>query len=537
MPKEGLQGIVNSPSKTFLAFCFCFIAGASLASAAGSLGGGRGGTQKGVYLYAVLFGLVFFAIIFWRKKFTKLLILLLFFFILGLWRFVVSIPDCDESSALCHYNGQKIIFIGRVSEEPDARISEARYVVSAGQVCGDAACDVFLPVAGQTLVKTRLYPEYNYNDTIKIECRLQAPENKDDSVFRYDKYLAKEGIWSVCANPKILKNGAADPFLKEGRGAVWLGRQALGKILWLKFKVRGQIDKLWPEPEASFMAGLLYGSKSGLPPELTDSFNKTGLTHIIAVSGFNITIIAATLLSVFIFCGLWRRQAFWVVLATLLLFVIFTGATASVVRAAAMGSLALIAQQIGRLSRMFNVLMLTAAVMVAVNPYILLWDAGFQLSFLATIGLVYLSPILAGAIPEGVYQYAPAAIVETLTQTLSAIIATLPLILYQFGRLSIVAPLVNVLVLFTIPWLMLFGFLAVVFSFIFYPLGQIISWAAIAGLKYVILVVDFFGRQSWSAVEIGLPWWGMAAMYAGLFFITYKIKTRLQFTVKKKVMS
>ena len=129
------------------------------------------------------------------------------------------------------------------------------------------------------------------------------------------------------------------------------------------------------------MAGLLYGERSGLPLELADNFSRTGVSHIIAVSGYNISIVALALMSLFINLGLARPRAFWLVVAGIILFVIFTGAGASVVRAGIMGLIVLLAGQLGRLSRIGNVLIFTAALMLLFNPYVLIWDAGFQLSF------------------------------------------------------------------------------------------------------------------------------------------------------------
>jgi competence protein ComEC len=193
-----------------------------------------------------------------------------------------------------------------------------------------------------------------------------------------------------------------------------------------------------------------------------------------------------------------------------------------------MGSLVLIARQLGRLSRIGNVLALTAAGMTLLNPYVLVWDVGFQLSFLATLGLVYISPILEKIMPAVSKPTALVELYETFFATLAAIIATLPLILFQFGRLSTVAPLVNVLVLWSIPWLMLLGFVALVLSFIYFPLGQIIAWTAALGLKYVILIVTFFGSKSWSSFDFALPWWGMVGLYVVLIYgvVRYEIKNK-----------
>ena len=115
-----------------------------------------------------------------------------------------------------------------------------------------------------------------------------------------------------------------------------------------------------------------------------------------------------------------------------------------------------------------------------------------------------------------------------LLTTLSAIIATLPLILLQFGRLSLVAPLVNVLILWLVPWLMLAGFMTLVAGFIFLPVAQVLAVVTHFGLAYVILIVSWFGRQTWSATQFQLPWWGMAFLYSGLFYTIVrksKVKT------------
>jgi len=542
-----IQKIINSKSQTFLAFCFCFILGAGISSLFDWPYG------VAFYLFVSVFLIAFFLIIFWHNGTNRFFIACFLFLILGSWRFLVTIPNCGDAGVLCNYNGRQVSVTGWVSDEPDRRIDGARYVVSATSIAGNET----RPLEGNMLITTRLYPEYHYGDSLKIKCRVEKPTNTDGSAFRYDKYLERAGVWSICNNPKInviwntfaplsvnstrLREGSpsfqGDPSSSPARALPqddkWEpGRYVIQKIFQLKSIISTRLEKLWPEPESSFMAGLLYGSKSGLPPDVTANFSRTGVTHIIAVSGFNVTIIVSVLLWALIRLGLYRQQAFWVIVTFLIIFVIFSGATASVIRAALMGFVVLLAQQIGRVSRMANVLIFTVAVMMLQNPYLLLWDAGFQLSFLATLGLVYILPVLDRVIPLGQHSLffprddALNFVREPLTQTLSAIIATLPLILYQFGRLSIVAPLVNVLILWTIPWLMLGGFIALVTSFIFYPLGQLAAWISAVGLEYVLRVVNWFGNQSWAAANFNLPSWAMVAMYVGLVYAIIKIKNK-----------
>jgi competence protein ComEC len=131
------------------------------------------------------------------------------------------------------------------------------------------------------------------------------------------------------------------------------------------------------------------------------------------------------------------------------------------------------------------------------------------------MGLVYLSPLLENIkfLKTGI-----GAIDDSLLSTISAIIATLPLILSQFGRLSIVAPIVNVLILWTIPYLMLFSFTAVILSFVFFPIGQLVAWITWAGLFYVVKIVSWFSSLSFAAIDLRVPWFVMIVMYAIMLY-------------------
>ena len=482
--KEGRKNkIFGSKSKTFLAFCFCFILGVGIFSS----------LEWEKYWQYRLFVAVFIGgvllVWLWQKIMWRFIILCVLFFIFGGLRFMLSVPDISPEN-IAYYNGANKIVSGKIVGEPDARIDASRYVLSTDK--------------GKILFKLPLFPEYHSGDTLKINCNLQTPKNSLDSNFRYDNYLARQGIFSICVGPKILSQTSG------GGRRIFLG---------LKNIINERVEKLWPEPESSLVAGLLYGARGGFSADLLDDFSRVGITHIIAISGYNISIIAVVLMSGLIGIGFYRRQAFWICVVGIVVFVLFTGASASVVRAGIMGIIVLLAQQLGRLSRIGNALALTAALMLLANPYILIWDAGFQLSFLATVGLVYLSPLVEKFIPKFIRLE---MIRETLVSTFSAIIITLPLILYQFGRLSLVAPLANVLVLWIIPWLMLFGFLSLIISFVFMPVAQVSAWITGLGLKYVIFIAQWFGGQSWSAVNFSIPLSFVIVGYVFLGFLVYK---------------
>jgi len=503
--REGIfKKIINSKSKTFLAFCFCFVIGVALASYID--------LDRLFLFYFYLLSFIFLSLIilFWNKKRFRLILFFLLFINLGIMRLMLAQPIINENH-ISYYNDQQVEFNGWVSEEPDVRIGYVNYVMKVSSVVGVQNLE---PIRGKILLKTKLYPRYKYGDQLKIKCNLKTPENFDEK-FKYDKYLSRYGIYSICQYSVI---STLPPPLNP---PLWQGGKVT--ILQIKSVVADKIDQLWPEPQSSFMAGLLYGSRSGLPEEISENFNRTGITHIIAISGYNISIIVIFLMAILIAIGLYRQQAFWVTLLGIFIFVIFTGASASVVRAGIMGSLVLLGQYMGRLSRVGNMMMLALVLMLLINPHVLLWDAGFQLSFLATLGLVYISPVLSDW-GKGVLKYTPTSLIETIIATLSAIIATLPLILYQFGRLSIVAPLANILVLWIIPWLMLFGFLSVIMSFIFLPLAQIIAWLSGLGLDYVIGLANWFGGQNWVSVNLSWSWWMVVIAYLLLGVVLHRNK-------------
>lgn len=390
--------------------------------------------------------------------------------VVATWQYTV--PDCVSEQEVCSYYDRAVIVVGTISDQPERQIYKTKYSIESESVVG------WEMAGGKLLLTTNNYPIMVYGDRVRVSCVLRRPDE------RMEQYLALHGIHVVCNYPRWVEKIGHDT-------------KAFSFMYRFKERLEKQVRRLWVEPEASLMAGILYGSRSGLPTELTKNFNKTSLSHIVAVSGYNITILVTILMQLCIRIGFWRRQAFWIVVIVLVLFVVLTGASASVVRAGSMGIIVLVGQYLGRPARVGTTLLLTATIMVLVEPLILLYDRGFQLSFGATLGLVYLQPRLKNFLPT--MENFP-ALKEMITTTIAAQIATLPLIMYYFGQVSVVAPLTNLLVIWVIPWLMLFGTLAVVISFLVYPLGQMLAFVAHVGLAGIIGLVNWFGNQPWSVI-------------------------------------
>lgn len=507
-------------SRIFLYLCLAFIGGV--------FGQSLLSIPQLVWLGILILGIMLAAIFWPRQGGSKKIAVVGFCLIIlagGAWRFSQA---TGQENSIKQFNEQgRIVLKGIVSQEPDVRSSNIRYIVEAQnyELNGQQfeASGFLMLVAGK-------YPQYQYGDQIEITGKLQTPQSIDD--FDYQKYLAKDEIYSVIYYPEIKLIG-------EHQGS-WF----MEKLLLLKNGFENSLGKILSEPQAAFLAGLLLGEKRGLPQELMDDFSKTGTTHIIALSGYNITIIAVALMSLFNFFMLRRAISFWVAVALIVLFVLMTGASASAVRAAIMmGILVLIAQQSGRLYSIRNALIFAGAVMVFINPKVLTFDLGFQLSFGATLGLVYLSPILKRWIPPlenenfqtGQVSKSTPKIILTLKQilvtTLSAQIAVLPLLVINFGQLSLIAPLANLAILPFIPLTMFWGFVATLAGVFWLEIGKILAWLAWLFLNYEIKIIQLLAKVPLAALKFSWNWWAGGIYYLVLiclvWYFTRKYRTAL----------
>ncbi len=365
------------------------------------------------------------------------------------------------------------------------------------------------------LLNASIYEKYNYGDTLKINCVLERPKNFDDS-FDYRMYLAKDRIFYECKNPKIEN-------LEKNSG-----NRFLAILIKIKNKFNENINKLIPAPQSGLLSGLLLGGSNQLSKEVQNNFSRTGMTHIVAVSGYNVTIIAEYLMLLGIFLGLWRRQAFWFAVTGIIIFVILTGLSASAVRAGLMGVLLIWAMKNGRLGNAQNAILFSACVMLFANPMLLRWDIGFQLSFLATIGIVYFYPIFENYLIRSVetQQCCVSTITEILFLSLSAQIFVLPIIMFNFKTLSLISLLANILILPIVPLTMLLGFFVITAGFLFSPIAIIFSWLAYLPLKYETAVISYLARLKYASIEINIAWWGVILWYAILVVAVYFLKRK-----------
>ncbi len=438
---------------------------------------------------------------------------------LGAARFQASLPQADPFF-IAWYNDREyeLLVTGTLVEPPDYRDSYTNLRLQVEGV--DTGEDRDLPVKGLILVRVPANQDYRYGDRVRLRGKLQTPPENEE--FSYRDYLARQGIHAYMpkARPTRLP---------------WPGGNPLMKLVYgIKERSLENIYRLFPDPEASLMAGILLGVESGLPPRLQEAFKNTGTAHIIAISGFNIAIIAGLFVSLFsrLFGQRWGAVA---AIAGIALYTLLVGADAAVVRAAIMGGLSLFARQVGRRQQGLNTLAFTGAAMAVANPHVP-WDIGFQLSFGATLGLILYAEPFANAFLRFVSRFmdeekavrVAGPVSEYILFTLAAQLATLPIMAYHFQRISLVSLIANPFILPAQPAVMIVGGLAVLASLVYLPLGQLIAIAAWPFPAYSIRVVDVFDRLPHGVIVLGeFSLLFVILFYAVLFGLTF-FKQRLE---------
>lgn len=376
-------------------------------------------------------------------------------------RYISGLPDFS-ADYVGHYVGNALRVEGIVVDEK-----------GEVEVLGFEYLGAFLPLKGN--IELVIFGDYipALGDRVSVFGLLSEPMRKSPYVG------------AVIAKPEIrlIRSGEwPTPLL-------WLGE--------LKKIFVERLSFVLPEPSASLAAGILLGSREAIPKNILQDFQRTGLTHILAISGFNIIIMVGFLM--YVFSIFHRRIAVWFSILIVVIFTLLVGAGASVVRASIMGSLGLFAQLLGRKSSGLRALFLAGGIMLLIDPFLLFYDIGFELSFAATAGILIFGERIKNylnKIPNML------GIRDSLATTLSAQIFTTPIIIYYFRIFSVIAPVSNFIVLPAIPFLMLGSFLCLIFGQTI--VGQIIACPVFLLFNAVIAIVHFLASLPFSFIEVGI---------------------------------
>lgn len=405
------------------------------------------------------------------------------FFMLGGLRLIEAQPEQNATHVVQYHNGDFVSIEGVIGEEPDVRETVVNLRVEVEEILW---LGKYRQAEGSVLVQAPTDMTFAYGDRILATGMLRPPPELDD--FSYRDYLARRRIFSQMRPDRIQITG-------HNQGQAW---QTF--LLETKSQAQHFIQDALPEPQGSLLAGILLGDDSGLARSVQEAFNATGTSHVIAISGFNMTLIAGVVAA--FLSGLLKNKNMVFIITTIVLVVytIFVGASPAVIRATVMSLLLIGAPLVRRKTYVPASLAFAALIMSLLDPYVL-WDIGFQLSFAAVLGMSLLTtPFnrrfqrwMTGAFGESSGKRIAGILAEPLVVTFVAQLSTLPIILFYFGRLSIVSPLVNLLIIPAQPLVLILGALATLLSFIYAPLGSLFYQAGWLFLTWTVEIVRYFG--------------------------------------------
>jgi competence protein ComEC len=404
------------------------------------------------------------------KKEILIIFILVITSIVRYFYFIPKAPVYNEAV------GKKVLIVGTISEDPDVRLNNKQLNIKLK----DKDANILVFVGREE--------EVSYGGNVEVSGILEEPENfitNSGKEFNYKRYLANKDIYYIIKNADI-------KIISNGNGS---------KIKTLLYKLRNSfiknINKVISMPESDLANGLILGVRGGFDAETKQEFIETGTVHIIALSGYNVSIVAEGVMKT---VSLVFTEMISIILGIIIiiLFVVMTGASSTAIRAGIMATIMLLGRMTNRKYIAGRALIIAGLLMIALDPRVLT-DMSFQLSFIATGGVLYLTPKVLNW-----FKFLPLrfGFREMIASTVAATIAVLPILLNLTGVLSLVSLPANILILLLIPTAMLLifitgisGFISPLFSIIFGYISYII-------LLYILSVIHYFGSLSFASVTI-----------------------------------
>ncbi len=400
----------------------------------------------------------------------------------------------------------RVTYEGVVVSDPDVRDANQRMEI---KVTKGGETTRILAVAPRTT-------EVMVGDKVNVTGVLLVPESFADDggrTFRYDKYLARDGV-------RFIFNFA---LIHVESSAPWYSIPAA--LARVKHAFLNGIGATLPEPYASLAGGIVIGGKSGLGTELQNDFIKSGLVQIIVLSGYNVMVVAEWVIAALALTPLSRRWGALAGAVALLLFVGVAGASATAIRAALMALIALYARATGRTYTAGRALLFVVLLMLIWNPLYLVFDPGFGLSVAATAGLIWLAPIIETFLSRSQKSSSPSTSFwkNAIATTLAAQVAVLPLLLYDTGNLSLVAIPANLIIMPFVPLAMAFsalaGFAGMLFASLAPLLGIVLAFPAYVANAYLIFIARESIALPFAAFTLPpFPFWLVLVAYTVLIY-------------------
>lgn len=448
---------------------------------------------------------------------TLPLSLILFVLCLTAMLYQISLPKNEPNNLIYYHNKGEVSLTGLVVAPATAKQNSLQVRVAAQSLLAKNLVGQEPSVEGQVIFYLPLGTDIRYGDLVNIRGELLPPEEGIE--FSWRDYLRHQGVNSTFDFPilKIIERDKGNPL----RAALFKLRESGARVL----------SEIFPSPEDSLLKGILLGDESTISPALSKAYRLTGTSHIIAISGFNMSVLAG-LVSLIFTRSFGKKRGAVITILLLGSYSLLVGASASVLRAAIMGSYAVLGSAISRKGNTLNNLGVSTLLMVLLNPH-LPWDVGFQFSVMATLGLsLFSGPIEARleAWFENRFKKEKALtfsslISEVFLLTLIAQALVLPISVWHFKEISWLFLLANPLILPVQPAVMVLGLLAMGLGLLWLPLGQLLAWIAWPWVAYSNRVVVWLAQlalESFNLPQISLFWIGL--YYLIFFLIVFRPK-------------
>lgn len=467
------------------------------------------------YIYLILFLAAASASLFFigRLKIETVIIsVALFSCALGIARMDVATLSGDP--ALTAHLGERVLIEGVVSAEPDVRDASVRVAIAARHLTTSSTST---KISAGVLAVLPAHANIAYGDQVRAFGILREPEPFDTGSgrqFSYPQYLASQGITYQLVLAQAEKK----------QDTPWAGNPFLAGAIWVKETFLKGVASALPEPEAGLAGGITVGDKRSIGKELTADFQHVGLVHVVVLSGYNITIV---LNAVAWALQLAPRLVQWSAAGSVVaFFILMSGGASSAARAGLMALVVILAKATGRIFLASRALAAVALLLIAWNPFVLAFDPSFQLSALATLGLIVFSPLFAARMQ---WITEKRGLREIASSTLGTQLAVLPILLYQNGNLAIYSLPANLLALVAVPWAMFLSLVAGISGILFGSLAIPLAFPAYILLAYIIGVAQFFAALPFAGLSVGAfsAWWMLGAyaiLFCGAWYLHVKKK-------------
>lgn len=478
------------------------------------------------YVGLLMAGILIVLIVRLAKMFRVMAVILLIIGLAaGAMRVLVDWNNDRPLQAIKVY-GEKVELEGKIANSPVLKDMNQQFYLLIRKITflNSEKSEPRLPDGLLVRVKLAVFPELHLGDEIRVAGTMLTPENSED--FNYADYLMKDHVYWMLGSPGLRKILKADVF-------EWWDFQDY--LFWLRGVFLRQTYSVFSEPAGGIMAGTLIGDRANIAANILANFQITGLTHILAISGFNISLIINLIGLLVAKRGRWMR--FVITILLIAAFVIVTGGGASVLRAALMGSLVLAVRTFGRSSQILKIILLSGFLMTLINPRIVDFDISFQLSFFATMSLIIYADEVVDfweidskeewmlSKSEQFFLKMKVFVKEGVMTTIAAQIMTLPIMFYNFGTVSLISPLSNLVVAPFVPLIMLSGFMTVMLSFLSFWIGAIPGAVGSLLVMIMLKIVELMAKLPLASISLGKGLVWLAIIYYLLvfkFFHKYK---------------